>query len=172
MGIPLSRDTREARRLKRADMSIIGKRTFAGKTLIVRLHSIHDGDTFNVVTRLHKGESDALYPLRLAGIDTPELNPRRDTPHRELHKKAGHRVTEKLQAMYPPGTIFRVKFEREDSFNRLIGTIWEVRYKFGKLRDERNVCQHVLWCEWGLPYDGKKKTEFTREFLENIVSPQ
>lgn len=169
MGITSS-DAREARRLVRIDMETIKQRSFAGKTCIVRLHSIYDGDTWKVIMRLHRGEPYALYKLRLHGIDTPELNPRYTTPHRELHRRAGHYVTDKLRDKFRPGKIFRVHFTGEDSFGRPLGTIWEVHRKFGMLRNGRNICEYILWRGWGLPYDGKKKAEFTKEFLNGIIA--
>lgn len=170
MGIAISKDIREARRLQRIDASTTSKRTFAGKTLLARLHSIHDGDTFNVITRMHKGERYALYSLRLLGIDTPELNPRKNVPHRDLHKKAGHHVTDYLCKQYPPGTIFQVEFVGEDNFGRPLGTVWEVKRRFGRLGRGRNVCDYIISRGWGLPYDGKQKSEFSKEFLSTIVS--
>jgi endonuclease YncB( thermonuclease family) len=149
----------------------IDKRTFKGQKLFVKLHEIYDGDTFKVVTRLNDNGAYHMYSLRLSGLDTPELKPLLSLANRDNHVSAGFKVRDILRSMYPVGTIFKVHFESEDKYGRLLGTIYTLKktwFGLGCWREHVNLCQWLLDQQLAIPYGGKSKVDFTDNQLANI----
>lgn len=168
MGLCLSAN-RELRKLCKNEFT--EKRTFNGKTLMARLSSIYDGDTFNIITRLGKNEPFYEYSIRLAGVDAPEMRPLMTMADRDLHKRAAVAVRDILRIKFPNKSIFLVDFDKEDKYGRLLGTLWSTKKTYmglGCLRKDINISQWLLDNNMVLPYDGGTKNGFTREHLENI----
>lgn len=161
---------RESRRLLRIQPDSIDKRTFAGSVRTAMVHSIYDGDTITIITRLHSGEPYAKYNLRLSGLDAPEVKPRLDTPDRELHKQAGIAVRDYLMRYIPVGSLVQVAFEKEEKYGRLLGTVHKLEYRYIKYIPTQNVNQHLVDLGLVKPYKGAAKDTFDRSTLERIIS--
>lgn len=101
-----------------ASCSIAPRRTFKNVKQLVKLHSVHDGDTINILTRLHKTEPIGLYPLRVYGIDTPELKKQRKFEY-EVAVKIKKVVDHLLR-----NNIIWVEFGKEECYGRLLGTVY------------------------------------------------
>jgi endonuclease YncB( thermonuclease family) len=162
-------DLVEQRRLRRARNP--GKRTFADRCCYARVVSVYDGDTIKILTRLDTTERHWEYPLRVAGIDTPELRPSRALPDRDLHIRAAGIARDQLAAKLPIGSIVRVVFHSEDKLGRLLGRIFTVpRRRWWRREQSVDVSEWMIAEGLAHTYDGGTKTEFTREELEAIVA--
>jgi endonuclease YncB( thermonuclease family) len=150
---------------------------------------VYDGDTINIVTRLGRWEKFYEYSLRIAGIDAPEVRPALATEHRDLHQAAGFAARDRLAQLIPVNSYIHVKFEKEEKYGRLLGTVWTLEpcctrgcwrglsvYRFGLYPGLQccevtgvNVGEQLLEEEMVVPYDGKTKVQFTVEQLRKIV---
>lgn len=101
-----------------------GQRTFTGKRRLCRVTKICDGDTIYVITRLNKREKNYEYPVRLFGINAPEMKPSMDLPNRDLYKQAAMVVRDRLAEIIPVDSVVCIDFEKEDKFGRLMGVVW------------------------------------------------
>ena len=163
----------ERNALRKVNLAAVSRRTFKGRVgHLVRLKTIYDGDTFTVVTRLHRGEPFFEYSIRLAGLDAPEVKPAiKGTPHRELHKKAGLHVRDLLRAELPIGSLLMVDFDKEEKYGRLMGRIWTVRPRFCGLvlvRD-KDLTAELLRARCALSYGGGSKEAFDQAFLSRVL---
>jgi endonuclease YncB( thermonuclease family) len=170
MGILMSTN-REAKRLKNIDFKKIPKRTFNNQKRLAVVTDVYDGDTINIVTRLNNSEKYAKYSVRVSGVDTPEIRPSSAVPHQELHKKAGLAVKKYIENILIPGTLLIVKFQKEDKYGRLLGTIFTTKYSYIKLRYvcDINITAILLKNRLAMPYEGKTKCQFTEESLTHII---
>lgn len=145
-------------------------RSFKACTRYGRVHSVYDGDTIKVITKLHKGEPWALYSLRISDIDTPELR----GPQRE----AGIAVRDAMCLMLPKGCTVQLTFHKvdEDKFGRLLGSVRRCKWTNHFLGLKRyaladSVGVQLLALQLALPFDGKgKKIEWTAKQLAAALS--
>ena len=84
--------------------------------------SVHDGDTLVAAIELFPGKFFS-FPVRLSGIDTPELKPRLNIPNRESHIAAAKRARDFLADMVL-GKVVSVQFEGIDRYGRQLGRIY------------------------------------------------
>jgi endonuclease YncB( thermonuclease family) len=160
----LARDVRRMRTVTSA-----GKRTFEGQTRLARVVSVYDGDTIKVITRLDSHEKHREYSVRLMGIDTPEMAPRMTTPDRDLHKAAAVVARDRLAALIPAGAVVQIRFEKEDVYGRLLGTVHTLREGWWTYKPRTDACAWMLDEKLALPLSGGSKEGFTKEFLEAMV---
>ena len=149
----------------------VPERTFANRTLLVRLVSVYDGDTVTIVTRLSRKEPFYKYKLRLAGIDAPERKPPVISVNRDLIIAAA--MSAKKQLEQHIGSLMLVDFCKEDKYGRLMGTLWSTKsdgckclYKYKK---SVNINQWMLDNGFAIRYDGGAKIQFTKKQLLQIV---
>lgn len=83
---------------------------------------IVDGDTLVVRIDLWPG-LEAIYPVRVRGIDAPELE-RAKCPQEKLWVEEAKAQTERL---YPPGTTVRLETVDLDSFGRAVADVRRFR---------------------------------------------
>jgi endonuclease YncB( thermonuclease family) len=153
------------------------RRTFDGKTRLAKLTDIYDGDTVIIITNLTNQEPYYEYHLRLIGIDAPEIKPHLAVPFRNLHIAAASCVRDILreQLLKQRDGLVMIDFTKEEKYGRLLGTIWTVKRKkllcitYGWRKDV-NVSTWLISNNLVLPYHGGTKSEFTKEFLHNIVN--
>lgn len=77
-----------------------------------------DGDT--VVLAMIVDEKPALFHTRLAGIDAPEMRPRKSDPNRDAIKREARAAKEALESLMPPGEICAVDCGNFDLHGRLL----------------------------------------------------
>lgn len=128
------------------------KRTFHGKTRPVKVISVYDGDTIQIITNLSQHEPLYEYSLRLYGIDTPELKPSLTLNHREAHVLAAQKARDALKNLVMDKMCV-VEFTKEDKYGRLLGTLWTLQ-KNGRTKNI-NVNQWLLDNSFAKPYTGK-----------------
>lgn len=146
------------------------KRTFKGKRLLCRIDRIYDADTIHITTRLTEKESYYEYPLRVIGIDAPEIHPKQSMPFRELHQEAAINARDQLRALLPVGTVVMVEFDVEDKYGRLLGTVYTLKWKVMRgWKPKINVNQWLIDNGLALAYDGGTKSEFDEEFLTRAI---
>lgn len=162
--------SREYIRLSRVDPSKVPERTFKGEARLAKLVSVYDGDTITVITRLSPQEPFRQYKVRLYGIDTPEMRPPLNEPHRELHKKAANCVKQAILDKCPIGSILMINFQNEDKYGRLLGTSWTTKKGWlWRISTKENLCLWLIKKGYALSYSGGKKQDFTHDQLLNIT---
>lgn len=147
-------------------------RTFDGKSRWAKVLDVYDGDTITIVTNLSNDEPYYQYKLRLHGLDTPELRPSKDVPHREQHIQAALYVRKQLQDQIEDRVV-RIDFTKEEKFGRLMGTIWIMQRKwYGVKVRHRNINAWLLERGYAVSYNGERKETFTVEQLDRILREQ
>lgn len=136
------------------------KKTYMFPATIVR---VYDGDTFYVDLDLGFNTWLRNMPVRLNGINTPEIK-----TSNEVEKMAGQMVAEYVKELLPVGKEFMLissdieMIEDEVSkgkFGRILGDIL--------LDDDTELADLLLEKKYAVEYPNKK---FKREFLINIIN--
>lgn len=144
----------------------IEKRTFKGVSRYVKLYRVYDGDTIEIITKLDRFEKPKRYMFRLNGIDAPELKPKIGDVNRLLTIEAAEKIKTILN--YLLTSVLYIKFDGEDKYGRLLGTLWTTRKKCCFFNSpDKNVNLWLLTNKLVLPYNGNKKLDFTKEWLVN-----
>lgn len=114
----------------------------------VKVVDVYDGDTVKVVLYLNR--SLVRIPVRLAGIDSPEMKPSRSAPHREEEKLAAICARDALRDRIL-NKVVRWECTGPDKYGRWLGTFFDSR---------GNVNTWMTAKGYAKPYDGGKKEEF------------
>ena len=149
------------------------KRTCNNILVKARIVSIYDSDTYRCIFKL-KGERFYDTSVRISGIDGPELKPSLKSCNgseslRRLHKKAGFHCKKIVQNILPPGKIVYLHLNGFDKYGRNLADVYIRKYFFSHILSEIDLGRYLLDLGAVLPYDGKTKTEFTREHLQRIL---
>lgn len=136
------------------------------------VESVYDGDTITILvpTKLHiynmlgsdkvdlesdTNKANMIYfnkiRLRLMGIDTPEIKPRKDLPNRDEHIAKAKAAKDFLSNLIL-GKIITVKFLQNDKYGRPLANIYQ-----------NNICLNELMIEKGYAkkyLGGTKDSEF------------
>ena len=149
-----------------------GRRTFSGSKRLARVVKVYDGDTINVVTRLSARERHYEYPVRIAGIDAPEMRPLLSLPNRDLHKEAAVAARDRLAELIPVGSAVLIDYDGNEKFGRLLGTVHTLRRRhwWSCWEPDVNVADRLLQEGMVLEYSGAAKVEFSEEQLRHIVA--
>ena len=166
------------------------KFSLENRILPAKCLDIYDGDTatFGIII------SGDLYKfsMRLSGIDTPEIRPRRNNPNRDAEKKAAKYVRNRVLQIITDQEIELEKNYTKKQIKTLLGKSRKIVYlkcgKFGKfgrclikvflnkedLDDKTKSINKILLRE-GLAYKyygGKKNNDFTSYFkiIFNLIS--
>lgn len=154
---------------------------FALEPCAAKVVDVYDADTCTVAVEVFPGRL-ARFQVRIVGVDTPEMRPKRGSEHRELEKRAAKRsrdaLVEHLMGMsLPPGQLTRrrirtllgaservVRLEPQgfDKYGRVLGDI--------KLHDGMSARDRLLGGGWGRPYNGGTRTPWTEEALRDMLN--
>jgi len=154
--------------------------SFALEPCAAKVIDVYDADTCTVAVEVFPGRL-ARFQVRIVGVDTPEMRPKRGSAHRELEKRAAKRgrdtlVEHMLGMPLPVGRITRkrirtllgaservVRLEPRgfDKYGRVLGDI--------KLHDGMSARVRLLGGGWARPYDGGTRTPWTEEALRNML---
>lgn len=129
------------------------KRTFHNATRLVYVVSVYDGDTITIRTNLTNAEPLYEYPLRLYGIDAPELKPLLRLPNRAAHIAAAQQARDALKDQVE-NQVCLVEFTKEEKYGRLLGTLWTLEL-FWPHSKKLNVNQWMLEQGYARPYTGQ-----------------
>jgi len=153
---------------------------FALEPCAAKVIDVYDADTCTVAVEVFPGRL-ARFQVRIVGVDTPEMRPKRGSAHRDLEKEAAKRsrdaLVEHLLGMpLPAGRVTRKRIrtllgasERTvrlepmgfDKYGRVLGDI--------KLHDGMSARDRLLGGGWARPYDGGTRTPWTEEVLRNML---
>ncbi len=136
-----------------------------GNTHMCKILNVYDGDTFTIGIA---DMPDEKFSIRLYGIDTPEIKPLLSIDDRDLHKKAANVCRQIVISKFNKvNNIVWVKFMHREKYGRELGVIY--LYRGDKIDDKDNLADILITEEIGLEYTGKKKNEFSKSFLLNII---
>lgn len=127
---------------------------------LAKLESVYDGDSYRISIDNGKYNWDFNHPVRLFGIDTPELRPRHGSAEEKTAERAaGHearaRALDLLNAATGPLVIQTLKRPGKkllDKYGRILAHI------FIPVGDQViDLAQQLIEEGHGLPYDGGTK---------------
>lgn len=174
------------RTLLSSDFRTLAKFTYNDLFVKAKVVDVHDGDT---VTLVFFPTPTSLVPVkhscRLFGIDAPELIPRINTPHRELHKSAGVASREILRRQLfgcptaaggrprlQPGLVW-IRFTKEEKYGRTMGRLFlvdEVHSPLAFRGDEICLNDWLVTQGCAQVYNGKTgKPIWKKDQLQAIV---
>lgn len=175
------------RTLQSSDFRTLARFTYNDLLVKAKVVDVHDGDT---VTLVFFPTPTSLVPVkhscRLFGIDAPELIPRMDTPHRELHKLAGVASREILRRQLfgcptaaaagrprlQPGLVW-IRFTKEEKYGRTMGRLFlvdEVHSPLAFRGDEICLNDWLVTQGCAQVYNGKTgKPIWKKDQLQAIV---
>ena len=127
------------------------------------IYDVYDGDTCSVMFRF--GGEFLKYKIRVLGVDTPEISMRgekNNTPIGDFEEEVGKYIRDKVKDLIE-GRECDVIFDKWDKYGgRVNGTIF--------IDGDVTLTDYLLEKGYAKPYDGKKKEDWTREQLEEILS--
>lgn len=112
--------------------------------VVNKVISVYDGDTFNVDINGWPPVVGVDMPIRINGIDTPEINGK-CMAERQM-AQAAKKVAYSLLA---GAKLVQLRNLKRDSFFRIVADVYA---------DGVNVGDYLLKRGYAVPYDGKKKT--------------
>lgn len=131
--------------------------------LVERIVSIYDGDTFRADLKNLPPLIGRNIGIRLAGIDTPEIHPKKGTPaDREEEKKLAIKARDALRDILGKARVIRLKKARRGKYFRIVAQVYA---------DGRNVTQILLRRKLGYPYNGGKKKSYKVLLPGNSPAP-
>jgi endonuclease YncB( thermonuclease family) len=113
---------------------------------------VYDGDTITIATKLDGFNNSPVYrfQVRLNGIDTPEIK-----SHDEKEKEMAQIARDSLHALIF-GKIVRLENIQHEKYGRVL---CEVILQDDKI--EININQWMIKNKFAIPYDGRKKAEWS-----------
>ncbi len=118
---------------------------------LVDPNDVYDGDTLKVVF-IRKNEPMKI-TIRMYGIDTPELRPRKNIPDRHIEIQKAKEARDALK-LYIADKKLQVRFLGNDKYGgRVIGILYVVS-------DEISVNQWMVHNNYARKYTGDKKTKW------------
>lgn len=118
-------------------------------THTARVTDIYDGDTLTVALVPFKGAPAFQFPLRVDGVDTPELKVKKTDPHREEKIAAAVRARDATAKFCPVGSIVTLECRTGEKWKRVLA---HVRNSKGE-----NLTEYLIAGGFGVSYDGGKK---------------
>jgi endonuclease YncB( thermonuclease family) len=130
-----------------------------GETMRALVLDVHDGDTLTV--GIVVGDKHYRQPLRVMGMDTPEVSLRGGTS--ALHVAAGKRVRDEVAELLRSygNQVFITAAATPDKYGRLLAAV--------TLLDGRHLGSLLVEVGYGLPYGGKTKLEWSDAALQAIL---
>jgi micrococcal nuclease len=134
-------------------LNLLGAPTFAaaprpdyGSVRIDEVSSIYDGDTIRVTIRAWPAVAGERVPVRLYGIDTPELRDKRPRVY-DLARRAKQFSVAQLRG----AKRIELRQIRRDKYFRLLAEVWV---------DGRNLSDLLLKAGLAKPYFGGRKVSW------------
>lgn len=115
-----------------------------GKVRVDQVTSIYDGDTFRVTIDTWPAVAGYRVPVRIYGIDTPELRDKRPKV-RELARLAKQFTVSRLRA----AKRIELRDIRRDKYFRLLAEVWV---------DDQNLGELLIKAGLAKRYDGGTKS--------------
>ena len=113
---------------------------------VSKIVDVYDGDTCTVVI-YNKGNFEK-HKLRLKGIDTPELKPKKNIPNRDLEISKANAAKNELVSL-TLNKIVTLDLFGYDKYGRLLGDIYI---------NNKNINLHMIDEKFAKAYDGGSKT--------------
>lgn len=129
---------------------LIAPYLFAENFYKVKLASVYDGDTFRVYLSCRYPLFCKSIPIRIAGIDAPEIR-----ASNACEKTSAYKAKNETKKLLTGGTIFLRNCKRGKYF-RLVCNV-AVRVKEGTKQIEIDVAQVLLAKKLAVEYDGGTK---------------
>lgn len=145
---------------------------------VAKIVDVYDADTVTVALEL-EGRVVRV-PVRITGLDTPEIRPRRSSSLRLLEARAARRSRDALVSMCTgvplsgrqtrrsiravlgdSGRLVRLEPSGFDKYGRVLGDI--------RLDDGISLCDRLLSEGWARAYDGGARSPWTEEALLAIA---
>ena len=134
--------------------------SLVGKKIYCKVIDVYDGDTITVITKTGVSSKAHSYKVRLYGIDTPELHPKKTIHNRKKHMEAAQIVKQKLSRAIL-NKVLLIEFKTVGKFGREVGTIW---------KNGVNINEKLIKEGCACAYLGGKKEPFTDKMIDLIIS--
>lgn len=121
-----------------------------GSVVVDEVISIYDGDTFRANIKNWPAVVGERVPVRISGIDTPELKARCDREKTLARKAKQHTV-----AMLRAGKRIEIRSIKRDKYFRLLGDVYV---------DDKNLGASLVKAGLAVPYEGGTKKNWCRTF--------
>jgi endonuclease YncB( thermonuclease family) len=130
---------------------------------------VYDGDTITIIAHNEHIENTSMccgfirgdpranlyqFPVRLAGIDCPELRTSNDTEKRYA-TRAKNALSVKILHTYVQLSVLKM-----DKFGRVLADLFEDKKP---MSTDTSVAQWMVDNRYAIPYSGKTKTEFSEK---------
>ncbi|MFA6165797.1 MAG: hypothetical protein WC700_04215 [Gemmatimonadaceae bacterium] len=137
--------------------------SFVGRRFLAKVVSLYDGDTVRVVFRFN--HELVQYRVRMAGYDSPEMKPPKNSPNRVAEiaaaKAARDALRDRIARSDPDSLVFIevVETKKLDPYGRPLVTMYT---RAGDRLDKNgeNLNVWMLANGHGVPYDGGTKKAF------------
>lgn len=121
----------------------IKSKTF-GDTIITKIISVYDGDSFRANIKGHPDISGKAIGIRIYGIDTPEIRGQKNPKLKALAQKAKAFAVKRLKK----GKSIILKNTRRGKYFRIVAEVWI---------DGVSLGEELIKADLAKPYFGKKK---------------
>ena len=142
----------EEYQLKKCNIENTSKFSFQGQTKLIKVVSVYDADTMNVVLDINGKKY--IETLRMYGIDSAELHPKKINQDREDEIKIACKGRERLIELCLNKLVY-VYCDGWDKYGRLLGTVY-LDKKMVESVNELLIKENLAY-----EYDGKKKKHFS-----------
>ncbi len=116
-------------------------------TVVKNIDRVHDGDTFFAHIKGHNPIDKKPVAIRLRGIDTPEMDDRRDP----IRKKAEKAKSFAEEALRNAGTVHLYNVSTGDKYGRVLATVF---------CDHKDLAKMLRETRLAKAYDGGKKEKW------------
>lgn len=129
------------------------------------VYDVYDGDTCKIIF-MHGGIVPMKINLRILGIDTPEIRPRKcDNPLWALEKHAARLVRDVVADMIKNRLVL-VKMTKWDKFGgRILGNL----YFYSDENPQTSLADYLIQKKLAKCYEGGKKITYDKTDLEHII---
>lgn len=137
-----------------------------GEIVNAYVYKVYDGDTCSVLYEY--GTKIININIRVMGVDCPEINSNSDSLEmKTLEKKAAIYIRDKVQKLILDNDV-KIKLIKWDKYGgRVVGAIF-LPSKFEN--KWITLTEYLLANEYGKPYCGSKKNDWTKKELIKIFS--
>lgn len=106
-------------------------------TVVKKIDRVYDGDTFFAHIKGHDPIDKKPVAIRLRGIDTPEMDDRRDP----VRKKAEQAKTFAEEALASAGTVHLYNVSTGDKYGRILATVFCDHKDLAKMLCEKRLAK-------------------------------
>lgn len=138
------------RKLETLGVDDVSDFSFGGKTYMIKVVSVYDGDTITAIMKYNKGFYK--FKIRMTGYDCPEMKPPLANPDRQYEIRAAEEAREALKKLIL-GKVVKASCQGSDKYGRLLMTVFA---------NDRNVNHLMVAHGYGYEYSGKTKKVFDK----------